>query len=576
MFSTGCAPVGSLRSWSAPYLRTRQSEGRGRQDDHRDQRRRVPGGGRRARPARRPRSAGERVERARRPSGNRGTLDVRPAARRHARRHHRADVGAEPRSRACPSRSRGRGRRASRPGRPRRRDRPRARLRRRRLPVRDPRLPAVARHAHGQRARRREPADRARAVRVLRPRGARPAARERRAHPGRAQPVARPHRPPPDHVRRSHPARDGCRARGARALRAARCSRASCPGPSAWPRRRAMACRSRATPRPPLVPMRTTGSRSRSSRVAEPWPRGLGLGLSALLGDGPAAAGERLLEIPLDELRPNARQPRAHFDDAELAELVASITRDGVLQPVLARPAQDGRGFELIAGERRWRAARAAGLTAVPAIVRDASDREALALALVENVVRTDLDPIEEARAYARLCDEMGLTQANVAEAVGRSRVSVTNALRLLDLPDEVISMLERARAERRPRPCAPARARPRDATEARGRGRPPVLVGACARDRRPRCRRPSRADADTPPRRHSDVAGRRRRGRSRRRGVRGARPSGAGRDGGRERPARAAHPGCERARGAPRCARGRWYAQSSPGRLAQSVRAPL
>jgi ParB family chromosome partitioning protein len=178
--------------------------------------------------------------------------------------------------------------------------------------------------------------------------------------------------------------------------------------------------------------------------VAEPWPRGLGLGLSALLGDGPAAAGERLLEIPLDELRPNARQPRAHFDDAELAELVASITRDGVLQPVLARPAQDGRGFELIAGERRWRAARAAGLTAVPAIVRDASDREALALALVENVVRTDLDPIEEARAYARLCDEMGLTQANVAEAVGRSRVSVTNALRLLDLPDEVISMLER------------------------------------------------------------------------------------------------------------------------------------
>ena len=115
-----------------------------------------------------------------------------------------------------------------------------------------------------------------------------------------------------------------------------------------------------------------------------------------------------------------------------------------MLQPVLARPAQDGRGFELIAGERRWRAARAAGLAAVPAIVRDASDREALALALVENVVRTDLDPIEEARAYARLCDEMGLTQANVAEAVGRSRVSVTNALRLLDLPDEVISMLER------------------------------------------------------------------------------------------------------------------------------------
>jgi ParB family chromosome partitioning protein len=178
--------------------------------------------------------------------------------------------------------------------------------------------------------------------------------------------------------------------------------------------------------------------------VAEPWPRGLGLGLSAILGDSPAATGERLVEIPLDKLRPNARQPRANFDESELAELVASIKQDGVLQPVLARPAEDGNGFELIAGERRWRAARMAGLTAVPAVVRAATDREALALALVENVVRTDLDPIEEARAYARLCDEMGLTQADVAQAVGRSRVSVTNALRLLDLPDEVIGMLER------------------------------------------------------------------------------------------------------------------------------------
>jgi ParB family chromosome partitioning protein len=178
--------------------------------------------------------------------------------------------------------------------------------------------------------------------------------------------------------------------------------------------------------------------------VAEPWPRGLGLGLSAILGDSPTGTGERLVEIPLDKLRPNARQPRANFDESELAELVASIKQDGVLQPVLARPAQDGNGFELIAGERRWRAARMAGLTAVPAVVREATDREALALALVENVVRTDLDPIEEARAYARLCDEMGLTQADVAQAVGRSRVAVTNALRLLDLPDEVIVMLER------------------------------------------------------------------------------------------------------------------------------------
>ena len=153
--------------------------------------------------------------------------------------------------------------------------------------------------------------------------------------------------------------------------------------------------------------------------MAETRPRGLGLGLSALLGDAPPPADERLIEIPLDQLRPNARQPRAHFDESELAELVASITHDGVLQPVLVRPAADGAGYELIAGERRWRAARAAGLSAVPAIVRDADDREALALAVVENVVRTDLDPIEEARAYARLCDEMGLTQAEVAQRTG-------------------------------------------------------------------------------------------------------------------------------------------------------------
>ena len=176
--------------------------------------------------------------------------------------------------------------------------------------------------------------------------------------------------------------------------------------------------------------------------MAETRPRGLGLGLSALLGDAGTAADERLIEIPLDQLRPNARQPRAHFDESELAELVASITQDGVLQPVLVRPAA-GAGYELIAGERRWRAARAAGWPRCRDRPRGGRSR-GLALAVVENVVRTDLDPIEEARAYARLCDEMGLTQAEVAQAVGRSRVAVTNGLRLLDLPDDVIALLER------------------------------------------------------------------------------------------------------------------------------------
>ena len=195
---------------------------------------------------------------------------------------------------------------------------------------------------------------------------------------------------------------------------------------------------------------------------------------------------------------------------------------------------------------------------------------------LVENVVRTDLDPIEEARAYARLCDEMGLTQANVAEAVGRSRVAVTNALRLLDLPDEVICDARAPRAERGARTSAPARARSRDRRRlAREAVRQSWSVRALETAARAAAGRreptPTRRRAGTPAWLDAaaaddlvDAAYRR------------ARPSRTDRDRGRERPARAAHTGCERARGAPRCARGRWYAQSSPGRLAQSVRAPL
>jgi ParB family transcriptional regulator, chromosome partitioning protein len=181
--------------------------------------------------------------------------------------------------------------------------------------------------------------------------------------------------------------------------------------------------------------------------VAETRPRGLGLGLSALLGDTVAQLGdERLIEIPLDQLRPNARQPRAHFDESELAELVASIAQDGVLQPVLVRPASDGPGYELIAGERRWRAAQRAGLHEVPAVIRDVAPAQAFEMALVENLQREDLNPIEEAAGYERLVAEFGYTQEKLADRVGKERSTVANALRLLRLPESVRTLVAQGR----------------------------------------------------------------------------------------------------------------------------------
>jgi ParB family chromosome partitioning protein len=176
-------------------------------------------------------------------------------------------------------------------------------------------------------------------------------------------------------------------------------------------------------------------------------PRGLGQGLSVLLRDvRPLAEGDdnrTLLQIPVERIRPNPRQPRVRIDEEAFGDLVASVRRDGVVQPVLVRPTPDG-DYELIAGERRWRAAKAAGLAVVPAVPREVDDRTSLALAVVENVVRTDLTAVEQARAYARLMDEFRLSQSEVAEAVGRSRVSVSNIVRLLDLPDEVLDGIER------------------------------------------------------------------------------------------------------------------------------------
>lgn len=174
---------------------------------------------------------------------------------------------------------------------------------------------------------------------------------------------------------------------------------------------------------------------------------GLGKGLGALLSVVPRedGAAEELRSIPTRLIEPNPRQPRRTFNEDALEALVGSIRERGVLQPVLVRPAGGGK-WELIAGERRWRAAQAAGLDEVPAVVRSDDDAVALEVALIENMAREDLTPIEEAKACAALVDELGLTKKEVGRRVGRSRSAVSNLIRLLELPDEVIEMLEDGR----------------------------------------------------------------------------------------------------------------------------------
>jgi ParB family transcriptional regulator, chromosome partitioning protein len=177
--------------------------------------------------------------------------------------------------------------------------------------------------------------------------------------------------------------------------------------------------------------------------VAKPRP-GMGRGLGAILSvsaEGAQRSEEQLRELPVDQISPNPKQPRRRFDEESLQALASSLGERGVLQPVLVRPKPSG-GYELVAGERRWRAARLAGLASIPAIVREREDAEALEAALVENMARENLNPIEEARACAALVEELGLTREDVGRRVGRSRVAVSNLVRLLDLPDEVIELL--------------------------------------------------------------------------------------------------------------------------------------
>jgi ParB family transcriptional regulator, chromosome partitioning protein len=170
--------------------------------------------------------------------------------------------------------------------------------------------------------------------------------------------------------------------------------------------------------------------------------RGMGRGLAAILPEGGAEEVGELHQLPVELIKPNPKQPRTRFDPEALAGLAASIEASGVVQPLLVRPLADG-GYELIAGERRWRAAQQAGLEKVPAIVRDSERAERLQVALVENMVREDLNPVEEARACAALVDDLGLSKEDLARRIGRSRPAVSNLIRLLDLPDEALELLE-------------------------------------------------------------------------------------------------------------------------------------
>ena len=167
--------------------------------------------------------------------------------------------------------------------------------------------------------------------------------------------------------------------------------------------------------------------------------RGLGRGLAALVAEFPAGQ-VTLMELETSQVRPNPRQPRTRFDDDAIETLAESIKSEGVVQPIIVR--DTGTGFEIVAGERRWRAAQRAGLTTIPAIVRPLDERESMIMALAENVAREDLNPVEQARAYAALSDELDLSQTEIARRVGKSRPAVANTMRLLELPDEVLEVI--------------------------------------------------------------------------------------------------------------------------------------
>src|SRR5215208_7638905 len=190
--------------------------------------------------------------------------------------------------------------------------------------------------------------------------------------------------------------------------------------------------------------MPTSNSPRRSPAVAD---RGMGRGLAAILSvskpaEGAAPPPPELRELPVELVRPNPAQPRKRFDDEALQGLAGSLAERGVVQPILVRPVAGGT-YEIVAGERRWRAAQLAGLQRIPAVIRDHDDAASLEVALVENMAREDLNPVEEARAVAALVEELGLSREEVGRRVGRSRVAISNLLRLLELPDDALALIE-------------------------------------------------------------------------------------------------------------------------------------
>ena len=202
-----------------------------------------------------------------------------------------------------------------------------------------------------------------------------------------------------------------------------------------------------------------TADISAVSRSSVEKPRRLGKGLGALLGEtrreeplvrrddtpseAPAAGGTALRMLALANIKPLPGNPRKHFDEAALNELAASIATRGVIQPIIVRPHPEGAGYQLVAGERRWRAAQKARLHEIPALVRDLTEREVMALALIENLQREDLNPVEEARAYHRLSEQEGMIQVDIAKMVEKSRSHVANMMRLMTLPDPVLDLIE-------------------------------------------------------------------------------------------------------------------------------------
>ncbi|HYM57800.1 MAG TPA: ParB/RepB/Spo0J family partition protein [Solirubrobacteraceae bacterium] len=245
--------------------------------------------------------------------------------------------------------------------------------------------------------------------------------------------------------------------------------------------------------------------------MAEP-SRGMGRGLAALFNPAAGIEGEQeLRQLPVELISPNPRQPRRHFDEDTLVALAGSLTERGILQPVLVRP-RPGGTYELIAGERRWRAARMAGLETVPALVRPQDDAASLELALIENMAREDLNPVEEARACALLVEELDLTQEAIGRRVGKSRVAVSNLLRLLDLPDEALALLSEGKLteghgravlmapdhddRRRLARAAAAESWTVRETEARARAAADRRAGAPVRTPRARAAHPDQEDA--------------------------------------------------------------------------------